>query len=74
MISDGGDEQMIFDEGTLQMLFSEIIGTYTFESWAAEVGYNDSMSDQTIYSKLPGYIKEQLGEFGINNSWMHDGF
>lgn len=60
----------LFDEDTLMMLFEEL--GLDFEDWAAQYDYAD-MSDQEIYNVLPQAIINELSEFGINASWMHDG-
>lgn len=60
----------LFDEDTLMMLFEEL--GLDFEDWAAQYNYA-SMSDQEIYNVLPQAIINELSEFGINASWMHDG-
>jgi len=64
--------ERLFDEETLMMLFDEL--GIDFEEWISESNYDDSMTDQQIYALLPPDIIAMLGEFGINASWMHDGF
>lgn len=66
---------MIFDPGTLEMLYEELYtGPFTFDEWLDNWGYTSGMTDQQIYAALPSYVKSELGEFGLNASWMHDGF
>ena len=62
---------MIFDSETLQMLFEET--GMSFDEWVDQVSYSSSMTDQEIYNLLPGIIKDALGDFNINASWMHHG-
>lgn len=64
---------MIFDQETLEMLYDEVIGGDDFTAWLDSLGYSSGMTDQEIYAILPGNIKSELGEFGLNASWMHDG-
>ena len=63
---------MLFDYETLEMLFDEL--GFNLNDWIAEYGYTSDWTDQQIYAVLPDDIKDMLGEFGLNASWMHDGF
>ena len=62
---------MMFTLDILEMLFEET--EQDFDAWADQYGYSDQMSDQDIYRFLPQVIKDILGEFDLNASWMHDG-
>lgn len=64
--------ERLFDYDTLVMLFEEL--GFDLDAWITEFGYTSDWSDQEIYSHLPKDIIDMLGEFGINASWMHDGF
>ena len=61
-------------EDVLLMLFDELSGEEgAFDAWVAESGYDASWTDQQIYAALPDYIKDLMGDIGLNESWMHDG-
>ena len=63
---------MIFDEETLAILFEETGAN--FDEWAESSGYDSaSWTDQQIYAALPQVILDNLADFGINASWMHNG-
>ena len=64
--------EQIFDEETLMMLFDEL--GLDFDAWITDSGYTAEWSDQQIYSALPEDIIAALGDFGIEASWMHEGF